>query len=353
MAKITIIIPTYNRPDYLKRILNYYDSFPERKDDFEFIVADSSSNGNKKINREIVSSLKDFKVLYLSNYPENINPWRKFADAVNYAKSEFCLFCADDDFIAPEGIIKSVIFLEKNPDFSVSHGNYLTFFLDSKNKDKKEVLFSAGYVCQSIVLSAAEDRVSYHLANYQVPTFSAVHRTALLKMIFAETVKFTNDNRFGELLPALLAVIYGKMKCLNIPYAFLGANTNSTGVTTNTIRSFIRDGSYDEKYTNFKNCLAIHLTRNSKLNIGEANIVIDKAMSGYLAKNYPGGIRYFLTNKIKNALNFLPVKMFQKIRVVSAKISFYRSENKFLDLTDNPLSGYYEDFKKIRDYLTV
>ena len=50
MPKVSIIIPTYNRPAYLRRILDYYDSFGE---DFKIIVADSSSDENKiKKNRE-------------------------------------------------------------------------------------------------------------------------------------------------------------------------------------------------------------------------------------------------------------------------------------------------------------
>ena len=129
MAKTTIIIPTYNRSNCLKRILNYYDSFPEKKDDFEFIVADSSSNENKKINREIVSSLKNFEVLYLSDYLENINPWYKFANAINYAKSGFCLICADDDFVVPKSAIFCADFLENNPNFTAAHGQYILFHL--------------------------------------------------------------------------------------------------------------------------------------------------------------------------------------------------------------------------------
>ncbi|MDO8435944.1 MAG: TIGR00180 family glycosyltransferase [bacterium] len=352
MAKITIIIPTYNRPHCLKRILNYYDSFIElpkeakMKDDFEFVVADSSSDENKKRNQEVISALKNFKVLRFNDYPEDINPWYKFADAVNYAKSEFCLICSDDDFVTPEGIIKSAAFLEKNFDFSVCQGKYLIFSVDPQNRDKNKIRLGAGYICESLTLSDAKDRVSYYLADYQIPTFSAVHRTALLKMILTETAKFTNDNRFGELLPSLLAVTYSKMKCLDIPYAFLETSAHSTGVTTCTIRSFIKDGSYDEKYANFKNCLAMHLTKNSKLNTEEANETIDKAMSEYLAKNYPDGIRYFLINKIKNVLNFLPVEMLQRIKTISAKINFWRLKNKYLDSAE-----YHKDFNKIKDYL--
>lgn len=41
----TIIIPTYNRPKYLERILSYYNGFEEN---YNIIVADSSLNNNEE-----------------------------------------------------------------------------------------------------------------------------------------------------------------------------------------------------------------------------------------------------------------------------------------------------------------
>jgi len=50
ISKCTIIIPTYNRPRYLKRILSYYDNHGRA---FNIVVADSSSNENKEINKKM------------------------------------------------------------------------------------------------------------------------------------------------------------------------------------------------------------------------------------------------------------------------------------------------------------
>jgi len=52
----TIIIPTYNRPDYLRRILSYYNEYGR---DYNIIVADSSSDENKKMNKETISLLSN------------------------------------------------------------------------------------------------------------------------------------------------------------------------------------------------------------------------------------------------------------------------------------------------------
>ena len=46
---ITILIPTYNRPGYLKRMLGYYNDFGVV---YNIIVADGSSDEIKMVNKE-------------------------------------------------------------------------------------------------------------------------------------------------------------------------------------------------------------------------------------------------------------------------------------------------------------
>ena len=135
MAKATIIIPTYNRSGYLQRTLDYYHKYGN---DFDIVVADSSSNDNKKLNRKIIPSFPNLKIQYIDKYSEKTDPYHKFADMVNYAKEKYCVFCGDDDFVVPNGINQSVDFLEKNPEFTVAHGYYIGFHLKNKKNGKKQ-----------------------------------------------------------------------------------------------------------------------------------------------------------------------------------------------------------------------
>ncbi|NQU02533.1 MAG: glycosyltransferase, partial [Syntrophaceae bacterium] len=67
---ITIIIPTYNRPQYLKRILSYYDEYGTA---YNIIVADSSSDEIKKVNEETISSFSNLDIQYFNSYSADIN----------------------------------------------------------------------------------------------------------------------------------------------------------------------------------------------------------------------------------------------------------------------------------------
>ncbi len=347
MSKVSIIIITHNRLNYLGRILDYYR---DSENDFQIIVADSSSEENKIKNKEIISSFLDLNILYLNHYSENITPRQQVAEASSHVESKYCLLCNDDDFITPDGIRQSLDFLENNPDFTVAHGYYASFYLKTKKNGRKQFCLAPAPSFESITFPEPQLRLIKHLSEYSMVTGFGVYRADFFKMIFGEMLKFTNDERFGELLPSMLALIYGKMKRLDLLYAVREIGFNTASVRNKTIRDFIKEGSYDGKYNNFKNCLAIHLSKNSQLNTEESKKIIDEAMSDYLKKIYPDDFKHFLINKMKDVLDYLPDELSEKIKLlyIKTKLNFSRPRNIFLNL-DDPSSKYYEDFNKIRD----
>lgn len=344
----TILIPTYNRPKYLKRILSYYNEYGGN---YSIIVADSSSNENKKENEEISSLFSSIDISYI-NYHSDINPSYKIADALNHVNTKYCVFCADDDFVTPNGIDQSTNFLEKNPDFTVAHGYYISFYLKNDKRKKQHFYWDPIYPYKSITFSDAKYRLTEHFSNYSVPTFYAVHRADFLKMIFKETTEFTDDYRFGELLPSVLALIYGKMKCLDVLYAARESIPTSTGGRAETIRNFIKNGSYDEKYSKVRGCFAVHLSKMSQLDVEESTKVVDNAMSAYMAK-YPKDYKDIAIRKMKEILDNLglPEGINRGMRSVYRKSFLPEQNDSFLNLKssiENPSSKYYDDFNKIR-----
>ena len=279
-----------------------------------------------------------------------INLFHKIADAVNYAEGKYCVVCADDDFITPDGMKKSVDFLEKNPDFTIAHGYYITFCLKSSKKGKQHFCWTSCPPFKSITFPEAESRLIFHLLNYH-ETFYAVHRTDLLKKIFKETIKYTNDNRFCELLPSTLDLVYGKMKCLDVLYIAREAIVNSTGQISKDIVDFIKLGSYDKKYAKFRECLSIHLSKKSSLTMEESKKVVDKAMSNYLKENY--GIRYRMDKLLKYLR--LPDYIDTRMRKIYRKLCSLKQvqTDNTKNLIDKPSSKYYDDFNKIRNHVLL
>ena len=296
----TILIPTYNRSDYLRRILSYYNEYAGN---YNIIVADSSSDENKKQNEKIISSFSSIDISYI-DYPSEINPYYKIADALNHVTTKYCVFCADDDFVTPNGIDQSTDFLEKNPDFTVAHGYYISFYLKTDKRKNQHFCWDPIYPYKSITSPDAKYRLTEHFSNYSVPTFYAVHKTDFLKMIFKETTEFTDDYRFGELLPSILALIYGKMKRLDVLYNARESIPTSTSGRAETIRNFIKNDSYNEKYAKFRDCLVAHISKTSQLDVEESTKVVDNAMSAYMAK-YSEDYKDTVIHKMKEILDRL------------------------------------------------
>jgi glycosyltransferase domain-containing protein len=300
MTPYSIVIPTFNRPHCLKRLLDYCD---ECKIINQIIVVDSSSKENKSLNKEILDSHKNLRINYLDSYPETVNPFVKYRDALNYVDAKYCFFCADDDFFFPKGIEQLINFLDNNSDYSTAYGYHFNFWIDKNEEFKYRIIRG-----ESIENQHPEERLYRHLSKYNHATFYDVHKTESLKLALTLTLKYTNDYRFGELFPSMLDLIYGKMKYLNILSGAREISFLSGGKTTKTMHDFIRENKYEEKYKKFKEGLILSLTKDKS----ETECLIDKAMVEYLGKSKK--------HNFMNIINWLfqhlgvPEKHYEKFR---------------------------------------
>ena len=344
MTNCNIIIPTYERPAYLRRILDYYSDYGK---DFKIIVADSSLDENKKVNKDTISSISNVDIKYLGDYPAEINPHHKIADAVDYAGEKYCALCADDDFVTPDGIKQSVDFLEKNPDFAIAHGQYVNFRLKDDERGKQQFYWKPIYSHESITFSDPKIRLNYHLSNYLITTIYAVHRSDLLKMVHKEALVSTVDPAlFGELLPSMLTLIYGKMQCLDVLYAV--RTGHSAGNWPMTLRDAIRKGIYDEEYAKFRDCLSTHLRKQTELGVEESEKTVDDAMSAYIKKHIPINP---LIIKMENILDNLrlPDWIDKNIRALYRVLFLTKQKaDSSFSLGISPTYEYYDDLNKIR-----
>lgn len=360
MMKCTVVIPTYNRPTYLKRVLSYYHQYGN---DLPIIIADSSSEENKRLNREIISSFHDTSFSYLDKYDTNTHPFYKIIDALQQLSTEYCVLCADDDFVTLNGINQSVDFLEHNHDYTVAHGSYIYFRLEGNGQKKRyfwlniycppefNSSFNSAsglrncYTGSSITFPGAVERLRYKLADYPIPTFYAVHRTDFLRLALEETMKNTSDDSFGELLPTLLTIIHGKMKCLDVLYS--ARDASSAGTVYARLIKYLDAAKYNEEYAKFKDCLSMHLSAESGLDKEASGKVIDDAMASYLRNT----IRETLTDKIRAVLNYsyVPDWMYKGIRTLYRKMFPWWLRSNSSVFTDSyPSSKYRNDFEQIR-----
>jgi glycosyltransferase domain-containing protein len=254
----------------------------------QIIIADGSSEEIKKKNRETASSFPALKVLHLHHYSPETSFGDRLFDALKHVNTKYCVICADDDFITPNGIDQSVDFLESNSDFSVAHGRYIFFNLDDEEKGESRFLWRTLYSDESITSIDPAIRVNQQLSKYSTPTFYAVHKTEFLQMIWEETLKYTEnmDILFEELLSSALDLVYGKMMCLDVLYSVKDLGRTRVAYI-HTFQDYQEKGTYKKQYFKFRECLSTHLSRQSQISLKKAKKVVDQAMKAYMKKHYP------------------------------------------------------------------
>lgn len=340
MKLITLMIPTYNRPEFLKRILQYYNQY---KVNFNIIVADSSKPYNKKLNRKIVQLFPNLNILYIDKFSSKLISHHKFAKMVEFVKTKYCVFCADDDFIVPNGINEAVDFLEKNADYSTAHGSYISFYAFNNPLGPKKFWWNFIYPYRSITYQKAEDRLAAHPDDCQQVLY-AVRRTEIVKTCYSELLKSqVNPLLFGERLPDVLTIILGKMKRLNNFYAARQSFSTSYSYWPDE-RDAIKDGTFDKEYIKFKHSIISNLGKISKISIEEMNKIIDLNMEKYIQSSW----QQHLVAKVNLMLKPFPEFIPKLLRVLHAKYLFSKDKEDRIGLIDNPTSKYFKDFDGIR-----
>lgn len=289
---ITIIIPTYKRYDYLKRLVSFFLSFENQ---FTILILDSTPNN--------LDDLELINLIYSNNiklikFNENINLNEKIYQGTLNINTKYSLLCADDDFIFPSTIMDCINFLDTNLDYSSCHGLYCHYeyysnfipFFNSNNLNLNSIYKPGG---------GDENNIEIRIENYlsDLTTyypFYAVHKTIHFKKIWHYTNLYAKNPVFTELFSTIASLIFGKMKILNKIYGIREMNNYSWINSNNIISIFseqntnlVIDGVLNiiknENYIyneNFKIQLKILLNNKRNKTINKINKIESKNKNG-------------------------------------------------------------------------
>lgn len=204
----TILIPTFNRPYHLHRLLNYM-SQNFNLEQITIIVLDGSDT-DSLANKKTCSQLG----IAYRHYGPNIPIFERWLDGIKSSSTKFTSFLADDDILQPEGYYNCVKFLHSYPEYAVVHGDYAWF-----SDQGKEAILYPGYQTFSLEHESPLERLFDFLADY-VPLTYGVYRTEILTTAYEESIGTVDaDNlHLFELLSGCIPVVLGKVKKLESSY---------------------------------------------------------------------------------------------------------------------------------------
>ncbi|MFT5323129.1 MAG: glycosyltransferase domain-containing protein [Planctomycetaceae bacterium] len=266
MSDITCLIPTHNRPFFLRRLLHFLE---QTSADFRLLIVDSSRPEFRSSNELLIAQMRrSLKISYRHSDECFVTKCRQAIDSIETPLT-FC--CADDDFPIPTGVSACAEFLRQNADYTIAQGVKLSY------STTKGLYVLHGY---DVDHDDAEQRFQQFAAHWFCTLF-ATCRTAALQHSFRITDQATDYDRariFPELMWTQMGVLQGKLKHLQVAYNLREEHQ----LNESTVVPEIADREHrTELYEGFRNAIAGELSEFSGTTTNEALKTVDQCY-GYL-----------------------------------------------------------------------
>lgn len=172
--KVSVIIPTYKRSEFLTRALD--SVLNQTHKNIEVIIVDDNVPGSKYIEETysaVVDYLKDERFIYIKN-ENNLGAAMARNRGIEIATGEYITFLDDDDIFLPSKIEKQLKFMvDNNLDMS-----FMNFFI--YNKKNKLIDYR---IYDDIKKFDNEYLFKYHLQKHITGTYSYMFKKELLTKI--------------------------------------------------------------------------------------------------------------------------------------------------------------------------
>jgi len=220
---VTVIIPTFNRPEMLPRTLSFLQNTANR---LPIIVADGSDAENSARNLQTCRRVgANVSYVHLPAPPEiaDASPFcryeeivahyfRRYLLALTRVATRYVVHCGDDDLLMPEAIIESAKFLDGNSEYVACHGMYFNFRYANSGIDVE----CSTYDGPAIDGNEFGSRLFQLFSRYE-SSYAAVYRTSLQKVILERLVEMPWA-LFSEIFHATATLVHGKVKRLDRIY---------------------------------------------------------------------------------------------------------------------------------------
>jgi glycosyltransferase domain-containing protein len=203
----TLVIPTYNRPAMLKRLVGFY---ARRLGRLNMLVLDSSRPEVFQENAAMLASYGDWMqhLQFAGDVPMAVKLHRGLAQV----GTRYVSFCADDDVVFPEGLKRAISFLDSHPSHVSAHGRYLNFRVDGN-----DVEIWIEYAGPGNEAGHPGARIFRLFQKYE-SLFYGLFRTGDLRDVFAGVASLPTLH-YQELFQSAAALIKGKVHRFDAFYA--------------------------------------------------------------------------------------------------------------------------------------
>lgn len=359
---VAILIPTINRPEFIKRTVLYYDSL---KSNHPIYIGDSS---DAEISRSTLSFLKGINNVCVKYFHwEGLGPAQtlvKLAEEAT-AESDYCSFHGDDDYFIQSSLTECAEFLSKNPDYRSAQGRAVLVSMDEPEAVCGIKYLATYWAENSIEYSSRFERFRHFENNYYVLQFS-VHRINEFIHDSRDYVSI-RDNDLHEIQHCFTFAISGKSKFLDCLYLVRVRHPDLYIHSKHSFIDRITSPNWCADYATTINSLTSTLSEDGEMTYLEAKEVILKMIKEHLNKGllkqfgHRESLRLRLYNRLKNNIPDPMKKVMTSTKYflldrVGLRSFFsllrkrrYRNE---MELLRTKSSRFYSDFLPVERSLT-
>ncbi|MEI8245071.1 MAG: glycosyltransferase family 2 protein [Lentisphaerota bacterium] len=210
---VSIGIPTYNRPELLKKCL--FCLLNQTYINIEIVVSDNCSP-NQAVPNLVAELRKSHANIIYFRHSENIGPSNNFNFVRQKATGKYFMWLADDDLISDRFIEETVNFLEQNEDYSLASG--IPFWMDGEIDKIVSLPILSLENCNKLkrifnyILNVGENSIFYSLMRktqidsvLPLPTFPGSDWLLISRMLYLGKAKilpganlFKNSNGISD-----------------------------------------------------------------------------------------------------------------------------------------------------------
>lgn len=199
---ISILIPTYNRPTFLKNAIeSCLDTFDHP---VEILIGDDSKNSSIDVINSVILP-PNYQIKY-DHHPQALKQNLNVANLIKKAKGDYCLILHDDDYLLPGALSKLVYITTKYPDKHLMiFGKQVVIDHDGNNINSENL--NHDYL-RTKDLAGLQENPIYNVLRQQVPSNSF-----LFPLNIAKKINYRNYESVGDACDfdfALRMVVEGK-----------------------------------------------------------------------------------------------------------------------------------------------
>ncbi|MFH1137559.1 MAG: TIGR00180 family glycosyltransferase [Pseudomonadota bacterium] len=205
-SKLTVIIPTFNRPIELTFVIKYYAS-----SNVNIFIGDSGSEQIKQQNFDYINGLAHDNIKWFP-FEFDTLPEKIITALGRIVQTKYVCICPDDDFVSLKLLRDGASFLELHPDYSVASGRYVLAY------PQGDTIRFAVHGNRSMEFDDPVNRICYIVRNVW-PIVPSVIRTEVFNnaasLVFSETNPITVEISCGEVILNAAFGLSGKIKVLD------------------------------------------------------------------------------------------------------------------------------------------